>query len=130
MRAFVALPLGTPEATTVALTEALLAAGHQPLWPAPRPPPLAQAERQAFVVTLDRMHEADLLVADLSAPDTGVGWVVAWFAARGRLIVLCCRHDARSGLPALITGNPSPWIRLIVYQDEAELRGAIASIVS
>ncbi|MFA5862091.1 MAG: hypothetical protein WDA16_10395 [Candidatus Thermoplasmatota archaeon] len=129
MRAFVALPPEAADDVTAALAEALLAAGHELLWPASRPAPIAQAERQAFTLTLDRMHEADLLVADVSVPDTSVGWAVAWFVARGRLVVLCCQRGGRDVLPVLIAGNPSPWVRLIMYDDGAQLSKAIASIV-
>lgn len=128
MKAFVALAMGAPADITAAITETLQTRGHEPLWPAPRAPPLAQAERQAFSATLDRMHEADLLVADASSADTSVGWIVAWFVARGRLAIVCCRRDARDELPALLAGNPSPWMRLIVYADVDELRRALAGI--
>jgi hypothetical protein len=78
---------------------------------------------------MDRLLEADLLVADVSAPDTGVGWVLAWFLARGRLAVVCCRRDARAEVPAIVAGNPSPWMRAVLYDDEAELRRELAAIL-
>ena len=119
MRVFV---LGPP-----ALREAV--AGHEVLEPAPPPlAPLAKPERDAFALTLDRLHEADALLADVTAPSTEAGWVVGWMLARGRLVVLCARRDARAALSPLLAGNPSPWQRLVTYADEDELRARLAAI--
>ena len=104
-------------------------AGHEVLDPAPPPvAPLAKAERDAFLLTLDRLHEADVLLVEASEPSAEVGWAVAWMLARGRLVVLCVRRDARSRLPALLAGNPSPWQRLVTYADDADLRGQLEAV--
>ena len=116
------LVLGPP-----ALREAV--EGHEVLEPAPAPSaPLAKAERDAFLLTLDRLHEADVLLADASSGSMEVAWAVAWMLARGRLVVLCVRHDARPRLPPLLAGNPSPWQRLVAYADEADLRARLAAV--
>ena len=59
--------------------------------------------------------------------DAGVGWCVAWFLARGRLVVLTCRKDARAMVPAMVAGNPSPWQRLVTYARPEELRSALGA---
>ena len=103
--------------------------GHEVLEPAPAPSvPLAKAERDAFLLTLDRMHEADVLLVDASEGSMEVAWAVAWMLARGRLVVLCVRRDARARLPPLLAGNPSPWQRLVTYADDAELRTQLAAV--
>jgi hypothetical protein len=92
--------------------------------------PLAQSERSRFVAEIDRLGAADLLVADVSLPDAGVGWAVAWFLAKGRLVVLCCAKDARASLPTLLSGNPSPWQKLVVYDDEPSLHRGLIEILT
>lgn len=93
---------------------------------AARPAPLAQTERQHFIREVDRLLEADALVADASDPSGDVGWMAAWFLAKGRLVVLTCRRDARAALAPMLAGNPSPWQRLVTYDDAAALRRALA----
>ena len=131
MRVFLALPdPGLPAVVEAALREALDASKHELL---PLPPVahagLAASERDRFLTSVDRMMEAEMLVADVSAPDAGVGWCVAWFLARGRLVVLTCRRSARPALSAMVAGNPSPWQRVVLYDEPAqitsELRRAI-----
>lgn len=91
---------------------------------------LAASERQHFLALLDRLMEADMLVADVSAPDASVAWCVAWFLARGRLAVLSCRRDARAALSPMFAGNPSPWQRLLVYDDVSALRQLLKQTLS
>lgn len=129
MRVFLALPDGgLPSEVESALRAGLAEAKHDVLAdpPATRGG-LAASERDRFLTSVDRMMEAELLVADVSAPDAGVGWCVAWFLARGRLAVLACRKDARGQLAAMIAGNPSPWQRVVLYDRPGELAAAIAT---
>lgn len=99
------------------------------------PPPdwlanVSQSERNRFLTVVDRMMEADLLVADVSEPSTDVGWCVAWFLARGRLAILTCRRDARPRLAPMLAGNPSPWQRLALYDTHDDLRAALAALLA
>jgi hypothetical protein len=132
MRIFLALPdAGLAPETERALREAAARTGHEVLADAPGAHAgLAASERDRFLTMLDRLMEADLLLADVSAPDAGVGWCVAWFLARGRLVVLTCRRDARVQLAAMIAGNPSPWQRLVVYDRVEDLRPALTKALS
>ena len=134
MRVYLALPpMGPASDTARALVAAIHDAGHA-LVNDPvdhrRAFPLAQAERNAFVVEIDKLMTADLLVADVSQPDTGVGWAVAWFLAKGRLVVVACAKDARASLPVLIGGNPSPWMRLVTFDDAPSLQRATTEILT
>lgn len=129
MRVFLALPdRGLAPELERALRDALADAKHEVLADAPPARPgLAASARERFLVCVDRMMEADLLVADASEPDAGVGWCVAWFLARGRLVVLTCQREARASLASMIAGNPSPWQRVAVYDAPADARDALAS---
>lgn len=130
MRAFV-VP-GADEAIQRALVAALQACGHDAINDALAPwraPPLAQAERQVFLGAVDRMLEAELLVADVSAPSAAAGWCVAWFLAKGRLCVLTCRRDARAALTPMLSGNPSPWQKLVVYDGPNDLAASLRALL-
>lgn len=131
MRAYLSMPeRGASPEVAAAMRDALREAGHDAL-EAPRGtmPGITKAERDAFLLAVDRLHEADVLVADVSAPSLSVGWEVAWFLARGRLVVLCCRNDARQMLSSMIAGNPSPWSKLVLYDDAAGLRAQLVALL-
>lgn len=93
-----------------------------------RASPLAQVERQTFAQEVDLMLGADILVADATLPDTTVGWALAWFLAKGRLVIVLCQKEARKGLPALVAGNPSPWCRIVPYDRLSDVAGALAQV--
>ena len=123
MRVFLAEPEGgLPADVRSAIFAALEPGGHEIL----APPPtwhagVSASERNRFLTVVDRMMEADMLVADASTASQDVGWCVAWFLARGRLVVLTCRRDARATLAPMLAGNPSPWQRLVLYDDAGTL---------
>ena len=129
MRVFLATPdRGYSPAVERALRDALDDAKHEVLADPPAAlAGLAASERARFLATVDRMMEADMLVADVSEPDAGVGWCVAWFLARGRLAVLACRKDARAATASMLVGNPSPWQRVALYEGADEMRAAVAN---
>ncbi|GEM_PF-4565892 len=130
MRVFV-VP-GPDEEVAKALVTAIHEAGHEVIndpFGALRAPPLAQAERNVFLGAVDRMLEADAVVADASAQSHAVGWCVAWFLAKGRLAVLSCRRDARAALSPMLAGNPSPWQKLVLYEGPRDLADALASLL-
>lgn len=129
MRLFLALPdRGLAPEVERALREAAGEAKHELLAEAPLAHAgVAASERARFLTVVDRLMEADMLVADVSAPDAGVGWCVSWSLARGRLAVLTCRRDARASLSTMIAGNPSPWQRVVLYDDAASLTAALAA---
>lgn len=128
MRVLLALPdAGLAPDVERALREGIADAKHDLLADAPMAHAgVAASERNRFLTMVDRMMEADVLVAEASAPDASVGWCVAWFLARGRLVVLTCRREARAALSPMLVGNPSPWQRLLVYADAEELRNLLA----
>ncbi|HVM46039.1 MAG TPA: hypothetical protein VM582_08905 [Candidatus Thermoplasmatota archaeon] len=132
MRVFLALPdRGLDAEVERALRGAMADAKHDVLADPPAVHAgLAASERGRFLASVDRMMEADLLLADVSEPDAGVGWCVAWFLARGRLVVLTCRRAARPSLASMLSGNPSPWQRLVVYDDARELRSSLATALA
>lgn len=131
MRAFV-VP-GPEESVQKALVTALHEARHEVVndpFGAWRAAPLAQAERQVFLAAVDKMLEAEVLVADVSDEGAAVGWCASWFLAKGRLVVLTCRRDARAQLTPMLSGNPSPWQRLVVYDGVEDLVPALRALLA
>ena len=130
MRVFLALPASLDPAVRRAIEETL-PPKHTAMPPLPDAHTgIAQSERNRFLVAIDQMMEADLLIAEASAPDAAVGWCLAWFLARGRLAIVCCRRDARAALSAMVAGNPSPWQRLILYDTPADLQVALRGLLA
>lgn len=124
MRVFLALPeKGLPADVERAIAEAVTGARHELLPPLPEAHAgIAQSERNRFLTAVDRMMEAELLLADVSEESHTVGWCASWFLARGRLVVLCCRRDRRGALSPMLVGNPSPWQKLVLYEQADDLR--------
>lgn len=122
---------GLPDDVRDAMERAVAGAGHELLPPLPEwRAGIAASERDRFLTTVDRMMEADLLLVDASEESASVGWCVAWFLARGRLVVLACRRGARASLSPMLAGNPSPWARLVPYDDAAGLHAALAGTLA
>lgn len=129
MRVFL-VPTPGSQAVLPAMLRALEAAGHAAIndpQAASPPPGLTQAERQAFLLAVDRMLEAEAVLADVSDESHAAGWCVAWFLAKGRLVVLTCRRDRRPALDPMLAGNPSPWQRLVPYDAPDDLERALAA---
>lgn len=131
MRIFLALPeKGLPPGIEQAMVDAAAAARHEVLPPLPEAHAgLAQSERARFLTAVDRMMEAEMLVADVSEESHAAGWCASWFLARGRLVVLCCRKDRRSALSPMLAGNPSPWQKLVLYDQPDDLAESLGKIL-
>lgn len=130
MRVFLALPSSLAPDVRRAIGETL-APRHTPMPPLPETHAgIAQSERNRFLVAIDQMMEADLLIADATAPDADVGWCLAWFLARGRLAIVCCSRDARPALATMVGGNPSPWQRLVLYDTVEELQATLRGLLA
>lgn len=115
-----------------AVREALQAGGHEvvndPEAHAPAPG-LVQAERQAFLLAVDRMLEAEAVLADASTDSAAAGWCASWFLAKGRLVILTCRRDRRTSLDPMLAGNPSPWQRLVLYDGPRDLAKSLDALL-
>jgi hypothetical protein len=135
MRVYLAVPVRgepMPEGSVAGLRDAVEGSGHALVnEPGVAPPSalVAQADSRYFIQEVDRMLEADLLVAEVSSPSHDVGWTVAWFLAKGRLAILCCRREARERLSPLLGGNPSPWQKIVVYESPEDLASKFGALV-
>jgi len=130
MRVFV-VP-GEDEEVQKALVTGLHEAGHEVVndpFGAWRAAPLAQAERNVFLGAVDKMLEAEMLAADVSGESAAAGWCAAWFLAKGRLVVLTCRRDARASLTPMLAGNPSPWQKVVLYDAPGDLPAALGALL-
>ena len=129
-RVVLSLPEGGVSPEVEAAMRSALSA-HDLRAPPPRAPsPVAAVERSAFLGAVDAMLDADVLVAEASRPSHAVGWDVAWFLAKGRLVVVCCERDARGMLSPMLAGNPSPWSRLVLYDSPRGLEAALRATVT
>lgn len=131
MRAYLSWPeTGAPPDVTAAIRGAVSEAGHEPVEsPRGAKAGVTKSERDAFLLAVDRLHEADILIAEASAASIAVGWETAWFLARGRLVIVCCHKEARGVLSHMLAGNPSPWQRSVLYDGVADLRERLAALL-
>jgi len=60
----------------------------------------------------------DAVVAEVSSPSHGVGYEIAYALSLGKP-VLCCYKDGKR-VSKIITGNTSPGLSVINYEDDAQ----------
>lgn len=124
------LPPAAPEIER-ALREAATGARHELLPALPSAVAgVAQSERNRFLTTVDRLMEAEMLLADAAEAGAEVAWCASWMLARGRLVVLSCPRARRAQLAPVLAGNPSPWQRIVLYDDADELRRALGQTLA
>lgn len=116
------------QAAYAAIVEHLLARGHQV--------PTAHLA-EAGVMDLERVVEAaeiyqrdigwiqecQAVVAEVSTPSHGVGYEIAFAVGLKKPVLCCYRKDAR--VSKMITGNDSPTLALLAYDEIAQALAGI-----
>ncbi len=111
------------QAAYAAIVEHLLARGHDV--------PTAHLA-EAGIMDLERVVEAaeiyqrdigwirecDAVVAEVSTPSHGVGYEIAYALGLEKPVLCCYRKDAR--VSKMITGNDSPTLELLAYDQVAQ----------
>ena len=64
------------------------------------------------------IHEADILVAEVTKPSLGVGYEIGLAESLGKRIICLHRQTAESSLSAMVAGNPA--LKVHEYQDVEE----------
>ena len=123
-------PPGTLPDVAAAVDGVVKETAHVRLDPPPPPRALAQEQRAWFLATIDTMHEADALVAEVSGANASAAWAIAWLLARGRLVILLCSREQREKLSPIYAGNPSPWQRILVYDGANDLRTQLSALLA
>jgi len=116
------------EAAYGAIVDHLLAAGHEVLTAHLARPEVMELEqivepREVYQRDMEWIRECDALVAEVSTPSHGVGYEIAYALERGRPVLCCARRGAR--VSKMLTGNDSPGLRLIVYEEKGEALNAV-----
>ncbi|HWG91064.1 MAG TPA: nucleoside 2-deoxyribosyltransferase [Candidatus Thermoplasmatota archaeon] len=133
MKVYLAAPIRAPRLGVEvyeAMAAAIREAGHELLseHPVGRGGDFQEdglSEGAIFYRDVEWLNAAQLLVAEVSTPSTGVGWEIAYMLARGRPVICVCQEAARRSLSAMVAGNPNPFQRLIFYRDAADLRARL-----
>ena len=73
-----------------------------------------KSKEAIFSRDLKWLHEADILIADVSIPSLGVGWEIAYFSRVLRKPVVCLTK--KPDISAMIAGDP----RIPVYEYDDE----------
>ena len=78
----------------------------------------------AAIYTRDRawLDQADLMIAEISAPSLGVGYEIAYALHVRRIPVLALRHARIGRSSAMVEGNQSPGLTLWTYEDAVQMQ--------
>ncbi len=76
-------------------------------------------DRQLYQKDIRLINEAQLLVAEVSAPSVGTGYEIAMALHVGKRVVCLYRNGSKRRLSMMLNGNPSEDLTVIKY-DSAE----------
>ena len=71
-------------------------------------------DHDIYVRDMAWLHDADLVIAEVTTPSLGVGYEVAWAARSGKPVVCLFRPETGRRLSAMIRGNPA--VRVLEYE--------------
>jgi len=111
------------ESVYQALTEALLADGHQIPTAHLADSTVVEVEtrvspREVYDRDVRWIAAADVLIAEVSVPSHGVGYEIGYALGAGKP-VLCLSQQGRK-VSKMITGNPHPGLVTRIYRDASE----------
>lgn len=74
---------------------------------------------EVYTRDIEKLNEADLLIAEVSVPSTGVGYELAYFLSLEKPVV--CFYAKELNMSKMITGNTEPLFSAYAYESEKEL---------
>ena len=83
----------------------------------------------AIQQSLRQTIQADVLIAEVSAPSLGVGYEISYALRVRNIPVLCLRHRSSGSLSAMISGNPSELLTLETYESTGKLEEILERFV-
>ena len=111
-----------------AIVAHLLAQGHEVPTAHLAEPKVMELERviepgAVYARDIEWIRGCDALVAEVSTPSHGVGYEVAFALSLHKPVLCCFRNGAR--VSKMITGNDSPGLKVIAYEDVDQARKVI-----
>lgn len=86
------------------------------------------SRREIFEREMDALAKSDVVVAEVTTPSLGVGYLIARATAQGKkVIALYCGEDALK-LSAMITGDAG--VELHLYKDERDIEAVLKEVLS
>jgi hypothetical protein len=82
----------------------------------------APDDRGIYQRDRDWLDQAQVLIAEVSAPSLGVGYEISYALHVKKIPVLCLRHCSSGALSAMISGNCSESLVLETYATKEELK--------
>ncbi len=116
------------EAVYGILVDHLLAAGHDVPTAHLARPEVMELERVVDPVDIYRrdiawISSSDALIAEVSTPSHGVGYEIAYALGIGKPVL--CLYRADASISKMITGNTSPNLNVLTYQNMQEIPALI-----
>ncbi len=116
------------EAVYGILVDHLLAAGHDVPTAHLARPEVMELERVVDPVDIYRrdiawISSSDALIAEVSTPSHGVGYEIAYALGIGKRVL--CLYRADASISKMITGNTSPNLNVLTYQNMQEIPALI-----
>jgi nucleoside 2-deoxyribosyltransferase len=73
---------------------------------------------EIFNRDMNWLRECDAVVAEVSSPSHGVGYEVAYALSLQKPVICCFKQGKK--VSKIITGNTSPGLKVIEYEDDEE----------
>ena len=85
------------------------------------------APREVYERDIRLLHKADLLLAEISKPSTGVGYEIAFALAHGKPVLAVYLKGLR--MTKMITGNPDANLSVFAYESANQLLSALPELL-
>ena len=84
--------------------------------------------REVYERDIRLLQQADLLLADISKPSTGVGYEIAYALQIGKPVISVYLKGLR--MTKMITGNPDPRLTVYAYESTSQLLNELPQLLS
>ena len=82
---------------------------------------------EIYTRDIKKLKDADLLIAEVSLPSTGVGYEIAYFLSLEKPVV--CLYSKEINMSKMITGNNETLFSVFAYESEKELLEKLPKII-
>lgn len=82
-------------------------------------------DREIFERERGALDAADVIVAEVTTPGLGVGYLIGYGAEKGKKVIALYRGDSALDLSSMIKGNPA--VEVYTYKTDADIETHLAT---